>query len=242
MPRNIVFECNKLHGFLRMNNFTDKGIVPCVRSKIIDCNFEYNTIPDIYYTIKVVKENIACSQCENMECEICTNFSCLYDDYGLKIKKRILPQNFLSWVNKTKKEDPDSIFYYYPYFESELFGKLIICKDYYAIEIVDGDDTNLCLENNVIWRASGTINKMENLSDARIEELLGYASLIREKMRLYVESDYSIILDFAYTNNKSEYNNFYDNEKLLFYGMRSAYNKTNITYPYGLPLQVYPDD
>lgn len=237
MPRNTAFECNKLHGFLRMNNFVDKDNIPCVRSKIIDSNFDYTIIPDIYYTIKVVKENIACSRCEEAECEHCTNFNCLYDDYGLKIKKRIKPKDFLSWVNSIKADDPSSIFYYYKFFEANLFGKLIVCKDYYAIEIVDGNDTNICLENNVIWKGSGILNKMRFLSDEQIAVLLGYGSIIRKRMNLYIEADYSIILDFAYTNSKSIENETYPSTNLLFYGMRTAYNKTNIFYPYvSIPL------
>ena len=223
-----MFECNKLHGFLRMNDFVDKNYIPCVRSKVIDANTVLKELSDEYFTIKIVKENTSCCVYKESNCEECINFDCLYKDYGLDIKKRIKKEDFAEWINFQKEKDPDYIFYFYKYFDSNSFGKLIISKNYYTIEAVDGKNTNLCLESNTLWRGTGIINKMDYFSDTQIEELISYGKIIKEKMNLYIESDYSIIMDFAFTDNHYFGNETFPGTNLLFYGLRTAYNRTDL--------------
>lgn len=228
MPRNIIFECNKLHGFLRMNEFSDKNIAPCVRSKVIDSNTDINCIPDDFYTIKIVKENTSNCLFNNRDCDICENFECLYKDFGLEIIKKIRKEDFATWINQKLKVDKEFIFYFYKYFEADLFGKLIVGNDYYTIESVRGDNPNDYLESNTIWQKEGIINPMESFSDSQIAELIFYGKTIKEKMNLYIKSGYSIVMDFAYTKK-----NYFNNEKfkeinLLFYGLRTAYNRTDL--------------
>ena len=235
MSRNILFECNKLHGFLRMNEFSDNDFAPCVRSKVVDFSTDIKSIPSKNYTIKIVKENTSNCFRKDKNCEECKNFDCLYKDFGLKIKKKILKEDFAEWINEKLIEDPEYIFYFYKYFEADSYGKLIINDNYYTIEAVKENDTNDCLESNTIWRGSGVINSMEYFTDEQISEILEFGKVIKEKMNLYIQSGYSIVMDFAFTTN-----NYFDNGKfqytnLLFYGLRTAYNETDINNEYYIP-------
>lgn len=235
MSRNILFECNKLHGFLRMNEFSDNDCVPCVRSKVIDIGTDIESIPCKNYTIKIVKENTSNCSRQDKKCDECKNFECLYKDFGLKIKKRIKKEDFIKWINEQLNEDSEYIFYFYKYFEAESYGKLIINDHYYTIEAVSENDTNDCLESNTIWRGTGVIESMKCFTDEQIGEILFFGKAVKEKMKLYIKSGYSIVMDFAFTTNNYFENKKFQNTNLLFYGLRTAYNETDINNEYYIP-------
>lgn len=233
MGRNIAFECNKLHGFLRMNNFVDEHLVPCVRSKVVDYNVKSDKMDNNIYTLKVVKEiDATCKNCDSFECGKCAKIKNLYNDFGLPIKKRIRMKDFDAEIKKLVEFDNDYIFYYYKYFSANLFGKLIIDDDYYVIEVVDENNTDICLETKFFWRnACNSYSCMKMLSDKQIVDIISYAKIVKEKMNLYIKSGYSLVLDFAFTTQRYFGSDSFSNTNLLFYGMRTAYNKADIAEP-----------
>ncbi len=226
MPRNVIFECNKLHGFIRMNSFTNSKIAPCVNSRHITKTLNFSLIPDTKYTIKEVKENTVCSNCTN-ECKFCENFDCFYEDFNLNIiigadKNKIIE---LLSSNET--------YYFYKYFDSDLFGKLIIGYNYYTIEAVDNYNNNDCYESHTIWKndVHWKFDDFELFKEQQVIDIILYAQRIREEMSLYIDAGYSIILNFAFTNTHYFNHKKFPNTNLLFYGMRSAFNQIDLEQP-----------
>lgn len=230
MPRRIELECNKLHGFQIMNELVDSDQVPCVRSKpVMGRGSEFHIENNEYYTLKVVKDNnVVCESCYMKDCEECKLLSNLYSDYGLPTKKKIKSNEIYTAVEEFLTCDPDYVFYYYKYFESNLFGKLIINSNYYVIEAVDSENTDICTESNVFGESNQqfSCNLMKSFSYKQIDTIIHFGKIIESRMKLYLISGYSIILDFAFTSQKYFLNGKFEDTNILFYGMRTAYEKT----------------
>lgn len=226
-----MFECNRLHGFLRMNHFADEKTVPCVRSKIYDDNTDISKIDNDLYTIKVVKEFAPpCESCKKADCDDCENLEWLYEDFSLPINKKVRKEEFEQWTNERLEDDANSIFYYYKYFESELHGKLIIGNNYYCIERIN-EDTNECVESLIIQEDDELFSAtMENFSKVQIDDILRYAKKIKNTLECYFKCSYSIIMNFAFISSDYFLDDSFNDTKLLFYGMRTAYNKVDLDY------------
>ncbi len=233
MPRCILLECNKLHGFLRMNHFVDQGIVPCVRSKILDHNTIIDEIKDEFYTIKVVKEtNETCIDCSTVDCDNCSELKNLYQDYGLPVKIKVSKSEFQKWRDEQLCIDTSSLFYYYKFFDANLFGKLIISSGYYCIEAIDESNSEL-IESTVFWKNDEVFSKtMSYFSKAQTDDILSYAQIIEKKMKTYLDFDYSIIINFAFTSVPYFPNDKFFTSNLLFYGLRTAYTKTDLEFSF----------
>ncbi|MBR4286594.1 MAG: hypothetical protein IKT55_02680 [Clostridia bacterium] len=231
MPRCILLECNKQHGFLRMNHFIDEQLAPCVRSKILDKNTKVDELKEEYYTIKVVKDiNESCVSCLSGECDNCSEIKNLYQDFGLPVKIKTVKSEIKAWEEKQLSLDPDSVFYYYKYFEAELFGKLIISDRYYCIEAIQQDDSSL-IENAVFSKKGELFSQSMNyFSKTQTEDILSYAKVIENNMRLYLDFDYSVIMNFAFTKTPYFSSECFRNTNLLFYGLRTAYTKTDLNF------------
>ncbi len=231
MSRCVLFECNKLHGFLRMNDFIDKKIIPCVRSKVLNDSTDLNKIKDNYFTIKVVKDiNLSCTDCKTSNCDDCPEMEVLYQDFGLPIKIRAQKEDFVSWTNQQLKKDPNAIFYYYKSFETDSYGKLIISNDYYCIESINEADSSL-IESKIFWKDDDIFNViMNSFNQNQTDEILSYAKKIEKQMKTYLDFNYSIILNFAFLKEPYFTEDEFKNSNLLFYGLRTAYNKIDIEY------------
>ena len=224
MPRIIALELDKLHGFLRMGHFVDKGIAPCVRSKQL---INIDNLSRDYYTVKAVKENNTCDKnCKKSkpkDCSSCATFN-PFLDFNLPIIKKITVKEIGDWTSNLLEQDPDYNFFYYKYFEATSFGKLIIHQDYYCIEKVCGQNTDHIIENDFLWKDDDFPNRYNTFSKTECECIVNFGSKIGKEMSLYLQSGYSIIMDFAFTSKNYFPNKLFPKTNLLFYGMRSAYN------------------
>lgn len=231
MPRCISLECNKQHGFLRMNHFVDKHLVPCVRSKILDKNTDLKELKEDFYTIKVVKDiNSSCISCSSIDCDNCPEIKNLYQDFGLPVKIKTVTSEFNNWVNEQLSLDSESLFYYYKFFEAESFGKLIISNGYYCIEAIQQNDSTL-LESAVFSKKYDLFSKSMNyFPKNQTDDIISYAEVIEKNLKLYLDFDYSIIMNFAFTTAPYFADNYFKNTNLLFYGLRTAYTKTDLDF------------
>ncbi len=231
MPRFVPFECNKMHGFLRMNHFADQKLAPCVRSKIFDYNTDLESIKDNYYTIKVVKDiKLSCAGCKNLKCDNCIELECLYEDFGLPIKIKATKNDFEFWTKEQSIKDAESLFYYYKSFNAKKFGKLIINDRYYCIEAIDEEHSDF-IECTFFWKNDDIFSvSMEQFSQNETDDILSYARIIEKTMKPYLYFNYSIIMNFAFTEEPYFSEGDFSETNLLFYGLRTAYNKVDLEF------------
>ena len=113
-----------------------------------------------------------------------------------------------------------------------MFGKLIISNGYYCIEAID-EANSLLIESTMFWKDDNVFNvKMKSFSFEQTDEILRYANTIENIMQMYLDFNYSIILNFAFTNEPYFTEGTFSSSNLLFYGLRTAYNKIDLGYSF----------
>ena len=210
--------CNKLHGYAYLGSYVDSRLIPCIKAKL----FQDDTLIDssFKYSIKKLKDYPEkCKTCK-LSCEDCLE-GFTYD-MGLPIKINANVFDMEDFISSEK--DEDSSFYYYKYFHADKFGRLIINRNGFAIEIIDNNDSGKVIESyRESFAVEPNVDELLNLSEKELSDIRFYTFRLTDYLSLFLKCDRSFLFEFVFTEKEHHYfeHKEFSDTDLLLYGMRS---------------------
>lgn len=232
--RDLSLELNKLHGFHRMSFLSENEILPCVRAKYYSKNTSLNE--DLKYSVKIVKDYPNnCKKCDKLSCSFCPNYN-PFEDYDMDYNINLSSKELKKWINKYNQthKNNDFKFFYYKYFVATIYGKLLVTKKGYFLELFYNDDSGKKIYYERISVAKNSspflFIKSKHLTISQILNINEFVKKIEIEFSPQLLLNYSVLFDVAFSESNYFESDYLNETGIIFYGLRTYKAKNEISF------------